>query len=131
MLERLVHHGIEHVDVPPHAVGVQPTGQLAVPEPGDVHMAQLIQGHVAKLGHKQRVSLLRHGLELEAVCRRVLPHVNAIRIRKPGLGLPLLSPKVPCNQLRQKVLIKVNSVEADFSPGKDQKFIMCGCGSKL
>ena len=59
VLERHVHHGIEHVDVPPHAVGVQPTGQLAVSELGDVHMAQIIQGHVAKLGHKQRVSLLR------------------------------------------------------------------------
>ena len=52
VLERHVHHGIEHVDVPPHAVGVQPTGQLAVPELGDVNMAQFIQGHVAKLGHK-------------------------------------------------------------------------------
>ncbi len=48
VLERHVHHGIEHGDVPPHAVGVQPTGQLAVPELGDVHMAQLIQGQVAK-----------------------------------------------------------------------------------
>jgi hypothetical protein len=58
VLERHVHHGIEHFDVPPHTVGVQPTCQLAVPELGDVNMAQFIQGQVAKLGHKQRVSLL-------------------------------------------------------------------------
>jgi hypothetical protein len=32
-------HGIEHVDVPPHAVGVKPTRQLAVPEIGDVNVA--------------------------------------------------------------------------------------------
>jgi hypothetical protein len=131
VLERHVHHGIEHVDVPPHAVGVQPTGQLAVPELGDVHMAQFIQRHVAKLGHKQRISVLRHGLELTAVCGWVLPHVDAIRIRKPGLGLPLLPPEVPCHQLRQKILVKINALEADLPPGKDQQFILDGCGNKL
>ena len=80
VLERHVHRGIEHDDVPPHAVGVQTTGQLAVPELGDVNKAQLIQGQVTKLAHKQRVSLLRLGLELAAVCGRVFAHVNAIRI---------------------------------------------------
>jgi hypothetical protein len=38
-LERHVHHGIKHIDVPPHAVGMQPTGELTVPELGDVSMA--------------------------------------------------------------------------------------------
>ena len=128
MLERHVHHGIEHVDVPPHAVGVQPTGQLAVSVLGDVHMAQLIQGHVAKLGYKQRVSLQRHGLQLAAVCGRVFSHVDVIRIRKHGLGLPLLPPEVPGHQLRQEILIEINAVEADFPPGKDQQFIGGGCG---
>ncbi len=80
VLERHVHHGIEHVDVPPHAVGVQPTGQLAVSELGDVNMAQFIQGHVAKLGHKQRISMLRQGLELAAVYRWVFSHLDAICI---------------------------------------------------
>jgi hypothetical protein len=51
VLERHVNHGIEHADVSPHTVGVQPTGQLAVSELGDVYMAQPIQVHVAKLGH--------------------------------------------------------------------------------
>ncbi len=55
VLERPVNLGIEHVDVPPHAVGVQPTDQLAVSELSDVNMAQFFQGHVAKLGHKQRI----------------------------------------------------------------------------
>ena len=88
VLERHVHHGIEHVDVLPHVVGVQPTGQLAVHELGDLNMAQFIQGHVAKLANKQSVSLLRHGLELAAVCGRVFAHVNAIRIRKHRLDQP-------------------------------------------
>ena len=86
---------------------------------------------VAKLAHKQHVSLLRHGLELAAVCGRVFTHIDVIRIRKHGLGLPLLPPEVPGNQLRQEILIKINAVEADFPPRKDQKFICGGCGYKL
>ena len=117
--------------MPPHAVGVKPTRQLAVPELGDVNMAQLIQGHVAKLSHKQRVSLLSHSLELAAVRRRVFTHVDVIRIRKHGLGLPLLPPEVPGNQLRQKILIEINAVKADFPPWKDQQIILGSCGYKL
>jgi hypothetical protein len=90
-----------------------------------------MQGHVAKLGDKQRESLIRHGLELAPVCGRVLSHVNAIRIRKYGLGQPLLPPEVPGNQLRQKVLIEINAVEADFPSGKNQQFIGGGSGYKL
>lgn len=67
VLERNVHHGIANVDLPPHTVGVQPTGHLAVPDLGDVKMAQFTQGHVAKLVHKQRVSLFRHGLAFAAI----------------------------------------------------------------
>jgi hypothetical protein len=111
---------------PLHSAKAHPCGYLAVPELGDVHMSQLIQGQVTKLGHKQRLSLLRQGLELAAVRGRVLPHVNAIRIRKHGLGQPLLPPEVPRNQLRQKILVKINAVEADFPPGKDQQFIWRG-----
>jgi hypothetical protein len=106
-------------------------GQLAVPELGDMNVAQLIQRHVAKLGRKERISLLRHGLELAAVCRRIFSHVDTKRIRKHGLGLPLLPPEVPDNQLRQKVLIEIDAVKADFPPGKDQQFIGGGCGYKL
>ena len=47
------------------------------------------------------------------------------------LGEPLLPPEVPGNQLRQKILVKVNSVQADFPPRKDQHFIGYGCGYKL
>jgi hypothetical protein len=126
VLERHVHLGIQHVDVQPHAVGVQPTGQLAVPELGEMHIAQVIQGHVAKLDHKKSVSPVSHGLELAAMCGRVLPHVNTIRIRKHGLNLPLLPPEVPGNQLRQKVLIEINAVKADFPLGKNRQFIMGG-----
>jgi hypothetical protein len=89
VLERHVYHGIEHVDEPPHTVGVQSTGQLAAPELGDVNVAQVIQRQVAKLAHKQRICQLRHGLEFAAVCGRIFSHVNAIRIRKQGLGEPL------------------------------------------
>jgi hypothetical protein len=110
---------------------MQPTGQLAVPELGDVHMAQFIQVQVAKLGHKQRISLLGHGLEFAAVCGRVFAHVDVIRIRKHGLSPPLLPPEVPGNQLRQKILIKINAVEADFPPWKDQQIILGSCGYKL
>ena len=52
VLERHVHHGIEHVDVPPHTVGVQPTRQSAVPGLGDVNVAQFIQRQVANLAYK-------------------------------------------------------------------------------
>jgi hypothetical protein len=38
---------------------------------------------------------------------------------------------VPGNQLRQKILIEINTVKADFPSGKDQQFIMGGCGYKL
>ena len=69
---------------------------------------------VAKLSHIQRVSLLRHLLEFAAVCGRVFSYVNAIRIRKHGLSLPLLPPEVPSNQLRQEILVKVNAVQANF-----------------
>jgi hypothetical protein len=89
-----------HVYVQPYAFGVQAAGQLAVTELGDVNMAQLILGHVAKLSHKQDVILLCQGLELAAVCGRVLSHVNVIRIRKHRPAQPLLPPEVPSNQLR-------------------------------
>lgn len=105
MLDLYVHYGFEHVAVPPHDVGMQLTGQLAVPELGDVNMAQLIQRHVAELGHKQHLSPRLHGLELAAVCGWVFAHVDAIRIRKYGLDQPQLSPEVLCNQRRQKALI--------------------------
>jgi hypothetical protein len=79
-------------------------------------MVQFIQGHVAKLVHKQSVSLVSHGVELAAVCRRVLRHVNAIRIRKQGLGLPLMPPEVPGNKFRQKILIEINASGGRLSP---------------
>ncbi len=54
VLERHVYHGIEHVMCRLTLLAHRPqaTGQLAVPESGDVNMAQFIQGHVAKLDHK-------------------------------------------------------------------------------
>lgn len=76
------------------------------------------------------VWLFLHSLELAGVSRRVVAHVDAICIRKYGLSLPLLAPEVPRNQLRQKIFIKVNAVEADFSSWKDQQFILGGCGYK-
>ncbi len=85
--------------MPPHAAGVEPPGQWAISELGDVHMAQFIQGHVAKLIHKQCLSLVSHGLELAAVCGRVFSRVDAIRIRKHELGLPLLPSEIQGNQL--------------------------------
>ena len=45
--------------------------------------------------------------------------------------MPLLPPEVPCHQFGQKILIEINAVEADFPPGKDQQFIVGGCGYKL
>ena len=48
-----------------------------------------------------------------------------------GLGLPLLLPEVPGNQLRQEILIEINAVEADFSPWQDQQFIGGGCNYKI
>jgi hypothetical protein len=72
-----------------------------------------------------------NGLEFAAVCGRVFAHVNDIRIRKNWLGLPLLTPKVPGNHFRQEILVKVNAMEADLPPGRDQQLILGGSGYKL
>jgi hypothetical protein len=42
-----------------------------------------------------------------------------------------MRPEVPRNQLRQKIFIKINAVEADFTPREDQQFILGSCGYKL
>ena len=80
MLKRHIDHGVEHGDVPPHAVGVQATCQLMVSKLSDVRMAQLVQGYIAKLAYKKRIGVLRNDAELAPVSLGVFSHVNVKRI---------------------------------------------------
>jgi hypothetical protein len=98
VLERHIHQGVQHFEVPPHAVGVQSMGKLAIPELGDVNVSQFMQGQITKLSHKLRLGLLCHGLEFAAMRGRVFAHVSLpYAPAKYGLGLQLFSPEVPFN----------------------------------